>query len=220
MDYASVTASHSNADPMSLSPDSPLGLPMVDYPRSSTDHRIVAISTDRFIQNADPEGDGRQYYSLWCWAATLGMIVRYHGIPLHQENVVERIYPDYRNERATINQLMSLPKLMYTEDRVPYTVSMEVLDKTRLIEELAAGRPSMVVLQKKDNVNYHAYVLAAAILRVAPDGETPETAIIVNPDASHPAWEALPWTDLCTRFATGLAVDVTRHETTAAQVGS
>src|SRR5207253_8273207 len=52
----------------------------------------AGIPSNEFEFFAAPETEGHQRQSNWCWAASVQMVLNYRGVPVTQEQVVQRIF--------------------------------------------------------------------------------------------------------------------------------
>lgn len=75
--------------------------PLADYGTPPHPHAIwrlspgyfaAGVSSSEFKYFAAPERGGRQRQQNWCWAATVQMVLNYHGLYVSQEQIVGRIF--------------------------------------------------------------------------------------------------------------------------------
>lgn len=50
------------------------------------------IPSNEFEYYAAPQFAGRQRQSMWCWAASIQMVLNYHGLYVTQEQIVQRAF--------------------------------------------------------------------------------------------------------------------------------
>lgn len=55
---------------------------------------VAGIPSNEFEYFAAPQTDGHQRQSNWCWAACVQMVLNYRGVPVTQEQVVQRIFAE------------------------------------------------------------------------------------------------------------------------------
>jgi hypothetical protein len=67
--------------------------------------RAGVPSTD-FEYIAAPQYTGRQRQTMWCWAASIQMVLNYHGLFVTQEQVVQRVFGLQYNYPANPNQIL------------------------------------------------------------------------------------------------------------------
>lgn len=71
---------------------------------------VAGVPSDQFEFFAAPSLAGRQRQSNWCWAASIQMLLNYHGLFVAQEQIVQRIYGaqvDYPAQPAQILAALS-----------------------------------------------------------------------------------------------------------------
>jgi len=52
----------------------------------------AGIPSKDFKYRAAPESSGRQRQTNWCWAASIQMVLNFHGVDVTQEEIVQRIF--------------------------------------------------------------------------------------------------------------------------------
>ena len=52
----------------------------------------AGVPSDEFEYFAAPQSSGRQRQTNWCWAASIQMVLNYHGINASQEEIVARCF--------------------------------------------------------------------------------------------------------------------------------
>jgi len=113
---------------------------------------------------AAPETFGIQRQDQWCWAASIQMILNYHGLYVTQEKVVQMIKGDLRNEGGTHEEIIyALNGWGIDYQGRPSTVRAftdNSLTPAGLINILAYKYPMIAELNNSDGSG-HAVVLTA-----------------------------------------------------------
>jgi len=123
---------------------------------------VAGIPTDRFVYIVAPEMQGRQRQENWCWAACVQMVLNFHGLPVSQEEVVERIFGRHVNQPANNSQILIALSGWAPDFRgrpALITATTYVWDEA-VIDDLAHEWPLIVGIENKDGSG-HAYVLTA-----------------------------------------------------------
>lgn len=127
---------------------------------------VVGVPTEEFVHFAAPTGDGRQQMQNWCWAACIQMVLNYHGLYIHQEEIVRRIFGAVVDRPASGGQIIQALSGWAPDTRGrhsaiyadpynidPATVINDLDHRWPLIVGLSGGAPG---------VQGHAYVLTGA----------------------------------------------------------
>lgn len=134
----------------------------------------VMLDPARFAAVAAPR---RQEQSQWCWAACIEMICRWHGYPLSQRSIVERVFGGIVNMPGDDRVLTSSLNSAWTDDNGrPFRISAEVFSPAlglaqvlndRVVEDLQNDRPML------NGSRSHATVVARVDYTPAQAGAQP-----------------------------------------------
>jgi hypothetical protein len=118
---------------------------------------IAGVPTDQFRYSA-----ARQRQENWCWAASVQMVLNFHGLCVTQEQVVQRIYGQQVNQPANNAQILTAlsgwaPDACGRPSAI--TASPYAWDEA-VVDDLAYDWPLIVGLENTDGSG-HAYVLTA-----------------------------------------------------------
>lgn len=157
----------------------------------------AGIPSDEFRFFAAPETAGHQRQSNWCWAAAVQMVLNYRGIPVTQEQVVQRIFrgevPNLPGQPSQI--LEALSGWAFTRDgrRVILSSSPFAFDGSEIVRDLAERWP-IVVGVRTSPTSGHAYVLTAVTYTVDPwNRPIFLTAVLRDPWPGNPSRVEVPW---------------------------
>ena len=124
----------------------------------------AGIPSNEFEFFAAPETAGLQRQSNWCWAACVQMVLNYRGVPVTQEQVVQRIFagavPNVPGQPDQI--LTALTGWAFTRNGQPVmlTSSPFAFQGSEIVRDLAERWPIVVGVTMPGNTG-HAYVLTA-----------------------------------------------------------
>ena len=65
----------------------------------------AGVPSEHFEYYAAPSVAGRQRQSKWCWAASIQMVLNYHGLNVTQEQIVQRVFGGMYDAPANLNQI-------------------------------------------------------------------------------------------------------------------
>ncbi|MDR3562470.1 MAG: papain-like cysteine protease family protein [Negativicutes bacterium] len=174
---------------------------------------MAGVPTEQFQYFAAPDGYGRQRAANWCWAASIQMVLNYHGLYITQEEIVTRIYGkliDQPGEPAQILQALSgwAPDMRGRYSAIvadPYSIS-----EAALVSDLAYRWPLIVGL-KGDPVG-HAYVLTAVNYEVdSQNNPNIKSVVLRNPWPGGPSREVMNWKEFMSRLTFATRVRVLRN---------
>jgi len=173
--------------------------------RCEGDTCVVGIPSERVAPIT-----ASQRASQWCWAASIAMIMRYHGHPIAQETIVEATYgrlvdlPAYDGE--TMTSALARP---WTDARgVPFRAQVKVfdlaagryeLDTQTVIAELRAERPLLV------GTAGHAMVVTAMTYRRT-GGEPEVVSVTVRDPWPGQGRRELAWHEMEPTYVAAVAV--------------
>lgn len=157
----------------------------------------AGVRSDEFEFTAAPQGMGRQWQDQWCWAASIQMVLNFHGIPVTQPEIVNR------GLGAVINQggdeaaiLRALNNMAIDVRGLPVQIvadSQRV--STRSIVEALSNKWPLIVGLTMPGIR-HAVVLTAVEYSISPNGDPiPVSAIIRDPWPMNQSLQRIPWAD-------------------------
>ena len=123
---------------------------------------MAGIPTDQLQYFSAPEGYGRQRSANWCWAACIQMVLNFHGLPVTQEEIVQKVYGQLIDQPANPEQIIyalngwgvDIAGRPSVVQAVPYNI-----DGPSIVRDLAYRWPLIVGL-RGEPVG-HAYVMTA-----------------------------------------------------------
>ena len=157
----------------------------------------VGIPTEEFNSiQARSMNAGKQMQSNWCWAASIQMVLNYHGLFTDQIHIVKRLYGHtLQNGTATEDQiLMSLSNWSQFQQGKSYKVIAESGPSSvhAIVQELANKWPLIVGVKTLEGG--HALVLTGIIYQVTPSGELqPRSVELRDPWPGIPSQQELSW---------------------------
>jgi hypothetical protein len=168
----------------------------------------AGIPTNEFEFFAAPSTDGHQRQSNWCWAACVQMVLNYRGIPVTQEQVVQRVFggavPNLPGQPSQILQALSGWAFTRNGQRVMISSSPVVFNGSDIVRDLAERWPIIVGVRMAGNAQ-HALVLTAVTYQVDMYNRPIFlTAVLRDPWPFSQSRIEVPWADFqqnCTFIA-------------------
>ena len=123
----------------------------------------AGIPSSDFELLAAPETAGKQRQSNWCWAASIQMILNFHGVEITQEDIVSYVFGDLVDSPATSDTVLATLsgwEISSNGQNAKVTASPYVERGTDIIADLAYQQPLIVGLQTPEGIG-HACVLTA-----------------------------------------------------------
>ena len=156
----------------------------------------AGIPTDEFDYFAAAETEGRQRQSNWCWAATVQMVLNYHGVVVTQEQIVRRVFGGDINSAAQPAQVLAaLSGWGFEVDGRPATITASpiVFQGSDIVADLAYHWPMIVGIAEPGGGG-HAYVLTAVSYSVG-FGNQPifQSVVLRDPWPGNPSRTEVPW---------------------------
>ena len=174
---------------------------------------VAGIPTNKFEYTAAPLIEGRQRQSNWCWAATVQMVLNYHGLHVRQEQVVQRIFGQQVNSPAHPNQIFTALSGWAPDFRGRYSgISASYLSQPAdLINDLAYEYPLIVGVSNPDGTG-HALVATAIYYSLDMYRRTIIHKIVLrDPFPTNPSRQEWAWQDFSSRNTFATRVRVTRY---------
>lgn len=111
---------------------------------------------------AAPQFAGRQRQSMWCWAASIQMILNYHGLFVAQEQIVQRVFGSSLDTPAYLQHILFALSAWAPDTRGRFSeihATQFGLTVSQLITDLANNWPLLVGF--RGNPIGHTCVLTA-----------------------------------------------------------
>jgi len=173
----------------------------------------VGIPSDQFQYFAAPETTGRQRSANWCWAASIQMVLNYHGLYVTQEEIVTRIYGQLVDQPGQPEQILQALSGWAPDTRGRYsTIIAEPysISGPSLVTDLVYRWPLIVGL-KGESIG-HAYVLTAVTYEVDRfNNPIFKSVVLRNPWPNSPSREEMSWDDFMSRVMFATRVHVVRN---------
>ncbi len=174
---------------------------------------LASVPSDELEFNASPQIAGRQRQQNWCWAASVQIVLNYHGLYVTQEQVVQRIYGNLVDAPAVPEQILTALSGWAPDTRGRYSsihASPYVFNGTEIVTDLSNHWPFIVIL-KGEPIN-HACILTGVYYSLDPLRQPFfHTAIIRDPWPLNPSRQELSWMEFNSRLAFISRVYVARH---------
>ena len=119
-------------------------------------HWAVGVRTDRFNYYV-----AKQKKTNWCWAATIQMVIGFHGIRVGQEQIVRYVKGHLANQRAVGPEILKGLNFVFTDNtgrKFRGWTSEYIRTDKELIDDLGYRWPLIVGL-RNPTLGGHAYVL-------------------------------------------------------------
>ncbi len=158
---------------------------------------VAGIPSGEFEYFAAPQTEGHQRQSNWCWAATVQMVLNYRGVPVSQEQIVQRIFngsvPNVPGQPDQILTALSGWAFTRNGQRVMLSSSPFAFDDSEIVRDLAGRWPIVVGVRSSPNSG-HALVLTAVTYQVDQwNRPIVLTAILRDPWPNSPSRIEVPW---------------------------
>jgi hypothetical protein len=159
----------------------------------------AGIPTNEFEFFAAPSTEGHQRQSNWCWAACVQMVLNYRGIPVTQEQVVQRVFggavPNLPGQPYQILQALSGWAFTRNGQRVMISSSPVVFNGSDIVRDLAERWPIIAGVRMPGNTG-HAFVLTAVTYQVDMYNRPIFlTAVLRDPWPASQSRIEVPWVD-------------------------
>jgi len=107
----------------------------------------AGVPSEDFEYYAAPAQAGRQRQSNWCWAASVQMVLNYHGLYVSQEDIVGRLFGALYDSPANLDRIMvALSGWAYDTRGKISTIHAQpyVMNNTVLINDLVNYWPLII----------------------------------------------------------------------------
>jgi hypothetical protein len=184
-----------------------------DVRKLGQNYFVAGVQSNEFDFFASPRQQGKQRQANWCWAASIQMVLNYHGLHVVQEQVVQRIYGRLVDQPATSPQILNALTGWAPDNRGrgssihanPYTPS-----GGEIVKALANKWPLIVGLRNPDGGIGHAVVLTAVYYSLdRSNNPIFKSVVIRDPWPQSPSKQELSWNEFQSRlmFMTRVYVD-------------
>jgi len=155
----------------------------------------------------------RQQRTNWCWAASIQMVLNFHGLVVSQDQIVARVFGSNVDAPADPSQILaSLSGWAFQINGRPASVSASpvVFQGSDIVSDLVFHWPLIVGVQNPTGEG-HIYVLTAVTYSVGP-GNQPLfiSATLRDPWPTNPSRIEVPWTEFAPRVGFVARVRVQR----------
>ena len=155
---------------------------------------------------------GKQLQSRWCWAACIQIIMNYHGLAVHQEELVRYLYGfDWINRGADEEQMLAALHRWSTslnEQPVGVLARGGFHTPETLIKALAYKWPLIVGLSKKED--HHAVVITSIEYEVHKGHFQPISVGFFDPWPTAPSFRKLSWRDFEKQCTAAIQIKLVR----------
>jgi hypothetical protein len=164
----------------------------------------AGIPSDDFEFRTAPQSGGRQRQMNWCWAASIQMVLNYHGISVTQEEIVARVFGRLVDAPADAQTVLSaLSGWGVTSNGTPVLISASpiVLQGSDIVSDLAYHQPLIVGFMTDGGIS-HACVLTAVSYTVNPYDNQPifQGAVIRDPWPGRQSRVEMSWAEFSGRL--------------------
>ena len=161
----------------------------------------------------------RQRSQNWCWAATIQMVLNYHGLYVTQEQVVARVFGRLIDRPGRPEDILSALSGWAPDVRGRYSsiqASPFVFRGSEVVRDLMTRWPLIVGLRPPPNAPRgtpgHAFVLTAAYYSVDRFNEPVFLGVVLrDPWPGSPSRQEMTWLEFESRLMFVARVRVTRH---------
>lgn len=165
------------------------------------------------LMQARSVNGGKQLQSRWCWAACIQIIMNYHGLAVHQEDLVQHLYGAKWINRGADEEQMLAALNRWANDLSSGQV-VKVLAKgglyapETLIQALAYKWPLIVGLSKAEE--HHAVVLTSIEYLVNQGEFIPQKVCLFDPWPDAPSNRILSWADFQRQYSAAIQIKLVR----------
>ncbi len=182
--------------------------------RLGPNYFIAGIPTQEFEIFSSAKVYGKQRQANWCWAASIQMVLNYHGLYVKQEQIVERIYGGLVDRPANQQQILNALSgwaFNVSGGKSNIYARPGINNPNEITQQLAYKWPLIVGLEMPNNSIGHAYVLTAIYYSVDQNNNTiPKKVVLRDPMPGYPSRQELSWNDFQKRLFMIIRVGVSR----------
>ena len=164
---------------------------------------VAGIPTAEFEYFAAPNIGGRQRQANWCWAATVQMVLNYHGLYVTQEQIVGKIFGTLVDQPGQPHQILAALSGWAPDLRGRFSAisaSPFVFKGSEIVQDLAYKWPLIVGLRRSPIG--HAYVLTAVYYQVDPYTQEPvfDKVVLRDPWPRSPSRQEMSWPEFADKL--------------------
>lgn len=186
---------------------------LADLQRLGPNFFVAGVPSGQFEYFAAPALGGRQRQSNWCWAASVQMVLNYHGLYVTQEQIVQRIYGGQVDLPAQPAQILAALSGWAPDARGRYSAiyaSPYTFSGSQIVQDLAYRWPIIVGLANP-NGGGHAVVLTAVYYSVDQwNNPIFQRVVIRDPWPGNPSRQEMSWGEFQQRLTFMAHVQVQR----------
>ncbi|WP_159064971.1 papain-like cysteine protease family protein [Thaumasiovibrio subtropicus] len=165
---------------------------------------VAGVPSDQFEFFASPSQNGRQRQANWCWAASVQMVLNYHGLYVAQEQVVQRIYGTQIDRPANPKQIVHALSGWAPDNRGRYSsihANPYTYSGSQIVQDLANRWPLIVGLSNPNGGIGHAVVLTGVYYSVD-NFNNPifRRVVIRDPWPGSPSKQEMSWNEFQSRL--------------------
>lgn len=165
---------------------------------------VAGIQSGEFDFFASPNQRGRQRQANWCWAASIQMVLNYHGLYVSQEQVVQRIYGRQIDQPANSNQILNALTGWAPDNRgrgSSIHANSYTYSGSQIVQALGNKWPLIVGLRNPNGGIGHAVVLTAVFYSVDRFNNPIFTGVVIrDPSPDSPSRQDLSWNEFQSRL--------------------
>jgi len=175
---------------------------------------FAGITEDAFRSSAAPEVSGKMHQQNWCWAASIQMVLNYHGLYVTQEQVVTRLFGHTIDTPGRTSDVLAAlsgwaPDTRGRLSRIHAQGYVLSIPPEVIVNDLARNRPLLLAL--KDDSAAHMMVLISAEYHVGPGGyPVIDYVTACGPDTSEAYFARSPWSEVSPVAHTLISVAIER----------
>ncbi|GEM_PF-360638 len=178
---------------------------------------VAGIPSEEFVYKAAPESAGKQRMTNWCWAASIQMILNFHGVEATQEEIVTRMFGTTIDRPASADVILaSLSGWAVSAKGKPVIISASpiVFKGSDIVADLAYHQPLVVGLKTPQGIG-HACVLTAISYYVNQYNNEPifNAVVIRDPWPGKSSRNEMSWSEFSNRLMFIARVRVTETST-------
>lgn len=165
---------------------------------------VAGVPSAEFEYFVSPNKNGRQRQANWCWAASIQMVLNYHGLYVSQEQIVQRIYGTQIDRPANSNQILNALTGWAPDSRGRYSsihANPYTSSGSEIVKALANKWPLIVGLRNPQGGIGHAVVVTAVYYSVDQyNNPVFRSVVIRDPWPNSPSKQELSWNEFQSRL--------------------
>lgn len=159
----------------------------------------AAVKTEYFCDYT-----AHQRQTNWCWAACTQMVLNYQGVPVTQEEIVQRVFGgQYDRPGTPYDILMGADGWKIKGHKIVAKVdNPSTISAKSLILDLRDKYPLIIGLRMPGQYVGHAYVLTGISFYVQNNDYYPQEVIVRDPWPESESRQKIEWADFRSRLQT------------------